>query len=127
MDLRRKETRHPLRLEVTWDEKASRVPTVTCDISLGGCYVQWIETMSVGDVLRFNIVLPNGSMLRIDGRVCYYQPTIGFGVSFTNTTPQQLQTLQNLVDGALEPPKRREHAAVKTAVAGRGFMPHFTY
>ena len=127
MDLRRRENRLPIRLEITWDEKACRVPTVTCDISVGGCYVQWIETMSVGDVLSFNIAMPNGSMLRIAGRVCYYQPTIGFGVSFINTSPQQLQTLQNLVEGTLEAPKRREHVNVQTAVAGRGFMPHFTY
>ncbi len=101
----RKDTRVPVRLEVEWavlpskslEAATSRCPDVTSDVSLGGCYVESLNPVKVGQVLNVKFSLPSNKTLRFRGEVRYHQPTIGFGVQFLQLSPFEQQTLEALI------------------------------
>lgn len=101
----RKDTRVPIRLEVEWtalpskclDASSSRCPDVTSDVSLGGCYVETLNSVQVGQVLNLKLCLPSNKSLRFRGEVRYHQPTIGFGLKFLQLSPAEQATLEALL------------------------------
>src|SRR2546423_7213767 len=93
----RRNTRVPVRLEVQWSESPSRCPDVASDLSLGGCYVESLNTVKVGEVLNLRLCLPFNQTLRFRGEVRYHQPTIGFGIKFLQLSPFEQATLQALI------------------------------
>jgi hypothetical protein len=93
----RKDTRVPVRLEVEWGSLPSRCPDTTSDVSLGGCYVESLNSVKVGQVLNLSLSLPSKKTLRFRGEVRYYQPTIGFGVRFLQLSPFEQATLEALI------------------------------
>lgn len=93
----RKNTRVPVRLEVEWGHLPSRCPDVTSDLSLGGCYVESLNSVKVGQVLNLSLSLPSKKTLRFRGEVRYHQPTIGFGVKFLQLSPFEQATLEALI------------------------------
>ena len=93
----RKNTRVLVRLEVEWGHLPSRCPDVTSDLSLGGCYVESLNSVKVGQVLNLSLSLPSKKTLRFRGEVRYHQPTIGFGVRFLQLSPFEQATLEALI------------------------------
>ena len=104
MDQRRNE-RVPVRLEVEWaalparcpDVTSNRTPEVTSDVSLGGCYIESLNMVNVGQVLNVRLYLPSNKSLRLQGEVRYHQPTIGFGLKFLKLSPFEQATLEALI------------------------------
>jgi predicted transport protein len=101
MKEQRRHPRVPLRLEVNWSGSQTR-PGVTTDVSNGGCYVESIVQVAVGDTLRFKFQLDDDRTLEIEGEIRYVHPTIGFGVRFGDTPNVQMQKLLALIRSALE-------------------------
>lgn len=97
MTEQRKDARVPVRLEVEWGTLPSRCPDVTSDVSLGGCYVESLNSVKVGQVLNLSLNLPSNKTLRFRGEVRYHQPTIGFGVRFLQLSPFEQATLKALI------------------------------
>lgn len=93
----RKNTRVPVRLEVEWGSLPSRFPDVTSDLSLGGCYVESLNSVKVGQVLNLSLSLPSKKTLRFRGEVRYHQPTIGFGLKFLQLSSFEQATLEALI------------------------------
>jgi hypothetical protein len=91
--------RVPLRLEVRWNGSYTR-PGITTDISSGGCYIESIVQVAVGEVLRFEFQLAPGRSVEFEGEVRYVHHTIGFGVRFRYLTDVQLKTLLQLIGSA---------------------------
>ncbi len=97
MEQRRRDTRVPVRLEVEWGTMPSRCPDVTSDLSLGGCYVESLNSVKVGQVLNLSLALPSKKTLQFRGEVRYHQPTIGFGLKFLQLSPFEQATLEALI------------------------------
>jgi hypothetical protein len=97
VDEHRKDTRVSVRLEVEWGGWPSRCPDVTSDVSLGGCYVESLNPVEVGEVLNLSLCLPSSKTLRFRGEVRYHQPTIGFGLRFLELSPIEQATLKALL------------------------------
>ena len=97
MTEQRKDARVPVRLEVEWGTLPSRCPDVTSDVSLGGCYVESLNSVKVGQVLNLSLSLPSNKTLRFRGEVRYHQPTIGFGVKFLQLSPFEQTALNALI------------------------------
>jgi len=93
----RKEPRMPLRLEVQWNGCEERVPDVTTDISLSGCYVESLNSVSVGEVLTLGLRLPSSDTLPLLCEVRYQHPTIGFGLRFLDLSSSQRACLEGLL------------------------------
>lgn len=101
----RKNERVSVRLEVEWaaspvrcpDVTSNRTPDVTSDVSLGGCYVESLNLVKVGQVLNVRLCLPSNKTLRLQGEVRYHQPTIGFGLRFLKLSSFEHETLEALI------------------------------
>ena len=104
MQEQRKNSRVPVRLEVEWaalptrcPDESSRCPDVTSDVSLGGCYVESLTPVKVGQVLTVRLCLPSSKTLKFRGEVRYHQPRIGFGLKFLELSPFEQTTLKALI------------------------------
>lgn len=101
----RKNERVPVRLEVQWaasparcpDVTSDRNPDVTSDVSLGGCYVESLNLVKVGQVLNVRLCLSSNKTLRFQGEVRYHQPTIGFCLKFRQLSSFEQATLETLI------------------------------
>ena len=71
----------------------------TTDISLGGCYIETMGPVPVGDEIAFEILLPAGNWIQLRGVVVYHHPTVGFGLRYTGLTEEQKSTLTQLIEG----------------------------
>ena len=97
MQEQRRETRVSLRLEVQWNGWENQTPDVTSDVSLGGCYIESLNPVTVGQVLNLGLRLPSNEILPVRCEVRYHQPTIGFGIKFVQLSSLQHDALKRLV------------------------------
>ena len=79
------------------DAASNRNPNVTSDVSLGGCYVESLDMVKVGQVLNVRLCLPSNKTLRLQGEVRYHEPTIGFGLKFLQLSSFEQATLEALI------------------------------
>jgi len=96
----RRDLRMPLRLEVRWTGFSGGASAVTSDISLGGCYIESVHQVTIGDILDFDFLPTTGEPLRLRGEVLYSHQNIGFGVRFMEFQSRK-QILDVLMPGAL--------------------------
>jgi hypothetical protein len=68
------------------------------DLSLGGCYVESMTDFSPGESVAFDLVDTVGATVGFTGEVAYVLEGFGFGLRFTNLSPDQLQFLRNAID-----------------------------
>jgi len=85
---RRLHPRVAMRLEVRREGISGRNHEKTTDVSEGGCYIESISKVVVGQHIRFQIQLPGGSWMPLSGTALYQQPHLGFGVQFMNLTEE---------------------------------------
>lgn len=95
----RKDLRVPIRLEVRWNGFSGGSSAVTSDISLGGCYIESLHPVTIGDVLDFDFRSATSGALRLQGQVLYSHQNIGFGVRFMDFKSRQ-QILKVLMGSA---------------------------
>jgi hypothetical protein len=93
----REHVRLPLRLETQWNGSARKYPAVTSDISSGGCYVESMDPVTVGDVLRLEFRLQSNRTLPLKAEVRYCHPFIGFGLRFVELSSSQQGILSSLM------------------------------
>ena len=98
---RRTNLRLPLNLPARYDGLSGRYEARIEDISLGGCFVNARGQVQQGDAITVEINLQSGEWLTLPGNVTTYYPGIGFGVGFTNLTPAQELSLEELVTSSL--------------------------
>ncbi|HEX8843805.1 MAG TPA: PilZ domain-containing protein [Pyrinomonadaceae bacterium] len=95
---RRQHERTSLPLEVRLESLSGRYVARLSDVSPGGCFVETLAQVSVGERIRFEIKLPTGRWLPLCGEVVYFQATLGFGVRFTDLTELDHQMLAILIE-----------------------------
>ena len=69
-----------------------------CDISVTGCMVLSGGDVTTGELIRLEILFPNGEWAFQWGEVAYPVPEIGFALRFTDLTDDEITRLQNLID-----------------------------
>ena len=69
-----------------------------CDISTTGCMVLSGGDVTAGELIRLEILFPNGEWAFQWGEVAYPVPEIGFALRFTDLTDDEITRLQNLID-----------------------------
>lgn len=70
------------------------------DLSVGGCYIDSIAEVSVGEEISFELRLPSGESVPVRGRVAYVLGGNGFGVSFTSLPDESRKIVEQMVDGS---------------------------
>jgi uncharacterized protein (TIGR02266 family) len=97
-DERRKNRRVPLLIEVSWEAKTGKYEARTSDLSTGGCFVDTIAQVNIGEQIHFKLQIPNGDWMELDGEVTYAYPNIGFGLRFFNLSEADQQKLESMVN-----------------------------
>jgi PilZ domain len=94
-DDRRDEERIPLNLDVRW-EGVSHGARLS-DISVDGCYIDTIAaSVQVGELILFEVKMPDGEWLPLRGEVTHVLPNVGFGLCFTFLTDEEQRLIAQL-------------------------------
>ena len=96
----REDERKPFIAEIVLEFASGKRQERISDISAGGCYVESIISVQVGDEINFELVDPNGDRLPFTGQIAYHFDGMGFGVKFTNLTDEQKEFLQKITGDA---------------------------
>ena len=97
MSERRLNPRFEVSLDAVWDGGLSSGKARVADLSEGGCYVDSIHDVYVGELHRFKLQLPNGQWFPLSGEVAYHIPRMGFGVRFIGLRGTQIDNLRSLI------------------------------
>ena len=94
----RKEDRYQFLREVELEFSSGKRIARISDISRGGCYIDSIALVPVGEPLSINISTPSGISMRFSGRVAYLLDGFGFGVEFVDLTDEKREFLNIILN-----------------------------
>src|SRR5215207_9946134 len=85
--------------EVELEFSSGRRSARISDISAGGCYIDTIAQVPVGQTLRLHVGSNTGEM-DFTGRVAYILEGFGFGIEFVDMTDDQREFLNKILAAA---------------------------
>jgi hypothetical protein len=94
---RRRHKRVSVSLEARLEGLHSNYPARVSDISIGGCYVETMAQVAIGETLRIEVKLPTENWLYLRGEVLYVHHTVGFGIRFLQLSQLEMEILNNLI------------------------------
>lgn len=103
MSERRSGQRWDVSLDAVWDGKSGNNTARITDLSDGGCYMDSLGDVTMGELLHLKLQLPNGEWLELTGEVAHHTPPVGFGVRFLELSDQQLETLRSFIEYLKDP------------------------
>ena len=103
MDERRSGQRWDVSLDAVWDGKSGNYTARITDLSDGGCYMDSLGDVTMGERLHLKLQLPNGEWLGLNGEVAHHTPPVGFGVRFLDLSDEQLEKLRGFIEYLKDP------------------------
>jgi PilZ domain-containing protein len=100
-DDRRTYERVFLPLEARWMGQSGRHKARVSDISLGGCYIESLGDVTIGEIIRFEIQMPTEKWMPLHGEVAYQHPGMGFGVRFRALSELQRKLVESVIEYGL--------------------------
>lgn len=95
---RRADDRAPVSLTAVCEGRMGRRSARISNISMGGCYIDTVGRIMVGEKLSFVIQTPDQRTLRLQGEVAYCHPTTGYGLRFTHLSEIDKNQIALLID-----------------------------
>jgi hypothetical protein len=102
MDERRSKPRLSVHLDAVWHGGEERHSARVTDLSEGGCYLDTVGEVMVGEIVAFRILLPDDEWLYLEGEVRHHSHGRGFGVQFVDLNEEQTGNLLRLLQIAHE-------------------------
>jgi len=102
MDDRRSTRRLNVSLDAVWDGDGERHSARVTDLSEGGCYLDTVGEVLVGEIVAFRVLLPDDDWLYLEGEVRHHRHKFGFGVQFVDLNSEQTERLLRLLELARE-------------------------
>jgi hypothetical protein len=105
MDDRRSKPRLSVHLDAVWHGGEERHSARVTDLSEGGCYLDTVGEVLVGEIVAFRVLLPGDNddgWLYLEGEVRHHRHGLGFGVQFVELNEEQTQNLSRLLKIANE-------------------------
>ncbi len=87
-DERRRQGRVQAYIKVLWEGASGKYETRTGDIHTGGCFIESISEVAVGEIIRFKLRLPSEDWIEVKGAVAYKYANAGFGVRFLSISSE---------------------------------------
>lgn len=85
----RTEPRFDVCLTARWQGCVTNRDVRISDLSQGGCYLDTIAEVMVGETLFLKILMANGEWFELKSVVAHYTPRLGFGVRFVDLDEKQ--------------------------------------
>ena len=98
MQTAKPQERVTLELPVRLRDDAQEYVVQTSNISVGGCYIVSPRPARVGSRIMFELQLPGGHWLLLNGEVVHGQPAAGYGVRFGRLPESAYKALEQLVE-----------------------------
>lgn len=102
MDDRRSKPRLRVSLDAMWDSSTQAHSARVTDLSEGGCFLDSVGEVRLGEIVGFRVLLPDGDWLYLEGEVRHYSAGGGFGVQFVELNYEQTEKLRWLIKLASE-------------------------
>ena len=102
MDDRRSKPRLSVHLDAVWHGGEERHSARIADLSEGGCYLDTVGEVMVGEIVALRVLLPDDDWLYLEGEVRHHHHGMGFGVQFVDLNEEQLEKLLRLLQIAKE-------------------------
>jgi len=103
MDERRSEKRWDVSLDALWDGKSGNYTARITDLSDGGCYIDSLGDVTMGELVNLKLQLPGGEWLALSGEVAHHTPPVGFGIRFLELSEDQLRKLRAFIEYLKDP------------------------
>jgi hypothetical protein len=103
MDERRNGKRWDVLLDAVWDGKSGNYDARIIDLSDGGCYMDSMGDVNMGELVHLKLQLPGGEWLELTGEVAHHTPPVGFGVRFLDLSEPQLEKLRSFIEYLKDP------------------------
>lgn len=97
MTEKRRHQRVPVLLDLLWESATGKYEARTSDISLGGCFIDTIGQVAIGETITFKLCLPSGEWIQLQGEVKYELPRFGFGLKFKDLSEESQKQVAALV------------------------------
>jgi len=97
MDDRRSKPRLSVHLDAVWNGGEERHSARITDLSEGGCYLDTVGEVMVGEIVAFRVLLPDDDWLYLEGEVRHHRHRLGFGVQFVDLNEEQTEKLLQLL------------------------------
>lgn len=94
---RRTDSRKSVNLTARWYGLSGQHDARIEDIGMGGCFVNSVTRVEVGEIVALEIGLTSGEWLRLRGEVTSCQAAVGFGLQFTFLTADEESALRELL------------------------------
>lgn len=102
MNERRSQPRLRVSLDAMWDSSTEAHSARVTDLSEGGCFLDSVGEVRLGEIVGFRILLPDDEWLYLEGEVRHYSAGRGFGVQFVELNEEQTEKLLALIASAKE-------------------------
>jgi len=89
----RKHERTDIVREIVLESSAGKRESRISDMSMGGCYIESITNFRKGEAIAFDLSSTTGEVLRFSGNIAYVLDGFGFGLTFTNLSPNHVTFL----------------------------------
>ena len=97
MKEKRTEPRFDVCLTARWQGCVTNRDVRISDLSLGGCYLDTVAEVMVGETLFLKILMANGEWFELKSVVAHYTPRLGFGVCFVNLNERQKDQIRSFL------------------------------
>ncbi len=87
---------------IRYSKFGERQETVLQQISIGGCLLDWDESLFTGETFRLEVRLPNGNWLPLKCKVLYKFENNGIGAKFVDITEFEQKLVGRIITNALE-------------------------
>lgn len=101
---KRRDPRFEVCLTARWQGSPANYDVRITDLSEGGCYVDTIGEVVVGEALLLKILIANNEWIDFQGVVAHIFPRLGFGVRFVNLDEKQRSFIRSIIGKTNSPP-----------------------
>lgn len=96
----RKQERSDVHTEIVLESSAGKRQSRISDMSAGGCFIESMTSFREGEPVAFELHTTSGATLRFSGTVAYVLEGFGFGMTFTDLTPEHIAFLAGVLPKA---------------------------
>jgi hypothetical protein len=82
-----------IRFEWAGMTRAARI----CDISIGGCFINSLAPIAIGEVISFRLDHTDGQFLELTGEIVYIYTNLGYGVRFIDLDNAKIAMIENVI------------------------------
>jgi len=95
---RREDKRASVSIEAWWEGLSGRHQARVSDLSMGGCFIDTLSKVELGELIVFAIKKRDGKWLQLRGQVASVDAHAGFSLAFTYLTEDEQRALAPLVN-----------------------------